>query len=367
MWTRPGAQRYPAGLRPAHLDFTTFSLSQYYFQSALPQTDSQIVLTAIPWDQMLRSWSPLSSQGTERTLWLKTPGRGHMMDTQLHTKLDEVVEELRQELYQKAEHWSKIRTPSELFDFEQELQATLNTLQAGIVGTVLEAIHRDDDFVIDCQSQVRQQRRLHSDGWHDVWVHTFGGQYVQLKTPYAKLPKCSGQARKRKKQRQQGSGLYPVLRRLGIVRRTTPRLLAEANRQLADGPSGAEAAERFASREIRLAQIPLRLLVRDFASIALWQRQANAVNLADVEVIEPAPLAGKRVVVGLDRGRLHLRIDKKSLTRDGQDSIPQTNANRSSSRFIPLMRKGIRSVKAMCFMTARCNHLLNCSCSSNCD
>jgi hypothetical protein len=40
-----------------------------------------------------------------------------MMDAQLHAKLDEVVEELRQELHQKAEHWSKIRTPSELARF----------------------------------------------------------------------------------------------------------------------------------------------------------------------------------------------------------------------------------------------------------
>jgi hypothetical protein len=49
-----------------------------------------------------------------------------MMDAQLCAKLDEVVEELRDELHQKAEHWSTIRTPSELFDFEQELQAILH-------------------------------------------------------------------------------------------------------------------------------------------------------------------------------------------------------------------------------------------------
>ena len=43
--------------------------------------------------------------------------------------------------------------------------------------------------------------------------------------------------------------------------------------------SGAEAVERFASREIRLTQQPMRGLVRDFASIALWQRQAEAAHL----------------------------------------------------------------------------------------
>jgi hypothetical protein len=80
---------------------------------------------------------------------------------------------------------------------------------------------------------------------------------------------------------------------------------------MADGPSGTEAAERFASREIRLTQLPMWLLVRDFASIALWQRQIAAAHLEHVTVSEPAPLAGKRVVVGLDGGRLRLRIDKR--------------------------------------------------------
>jgi DNA polymerase III epsilon subunit-like protein len=87
-------------------------------------------------------------------------------------------------------------------------------------------------------------------------------------------------------------------------------LLAEVNRHIADGPSGAEAAERFASREMMLTEIPMWLLVRDFGSIALWQRQAEAAHLDHVTVYEPPPLAGKRVVVGLDGGRLRLRINK---------------------------------------------------------
>ena len=232
------------------------------------------------------------------------------MDAQLHAKLDEVIKELRDEVHQQAEYWSTIRTPSELFDFEQGLQAVLNKLHTGIVGAVLEAIHRDRDFVTACQHQSRLQGGVYSDGWREVWVRTLGGQHVHLKTPYAKLPKEGGQGHLRKQRHQHGTGIYPVLRRLGIIGRTTPRLLAEVNRHIADGPSGAEAVERLASREIRLTQQPMRDLVRDFASIALWQRQAEAAHLEQVTVYEPSPLAGKRVVVGLDGGRLRLRINK---------------------------------------------------------
>ena len=233
------------------------------------------------------------------------------MDVYLDTKINDVVEAFRVALHQQAPCWSTIRTPAALFDFEQGLQAVLNRLQTEIVGAVLEAIHRDRDFVTACQNQSRLQGGVYSDGWHDVRVHTLGGHFVHLKTLYATLPKEPRQEQREKKPRQQGTGLYPVLRRLGIVRRTTPRLLAEVNHHLADGPSGAEAAERLASREIMLAEIPMWLLVRDFASIALWQRQAAAAHLEHVTVLAPAPLAGKRVVVGLDGGRLRLRIDKR--------------------------------------------------------
>ena len=232
------------------------------------------------------------------------------MDAPLHAQLDAVIEALRDEVHQQAECWSTIRTPSELFDFEQNLQAVLNSLQAGIVGAVLEAIHRDREFVTACQHQVQCQCGVHRDGWGDVWVHTLGGHPVPLKTPYATRSTASGQERLRQQRRQHGTGIYPVVRRLGIIGRTTPRLLAEVNRCIADGPSGAEAVERFASRESRLTQQPMRGLVRDFASIALWQRQVEAAYLEQVTVYDPAPFAGKRVVVGLDGGRLRLRINK---------------------------------------------------------
>src|SRR5215470_11497869 len=98
------------------------------------------------------------------------------MDAPLHAQLDEVIEALRDEVHQQAESWSTIRTPSELFDFEQGLQAVLNSLQAGIVGTVLDAIHRDRDFVTDCRRQARRQRGVQSLGWHQAWVRTLGGK-----------------------------------------------------------------------------------------------------------------------------------------------------------------------------------------------
>src|SRR5438093_11110114 len=105
------------------------------------------------------------------------------MDAQLHVQLDEVIEALRDELYRQTSCWSTIRTPSELFDFEQNLQAILNRLQTGIVGVVLEAIQRDQDFVTDCQNQAWRQCGAKIDRWSKVRVRTLGGKRVVLKTP----------------------------------------------------------------------------------------------------------------------------------------------------------------------------------------
>jgi hypothetical protein len=49
------------------------------------------------------------------------------MDVHLHTKINDVVEAFRVTLHQQAEDWSKIRTPSEFFDFEQGLQVVFNS------------------------------------------------------------------------------------------------------------------------------------------------------------------------------------------------------------------------------------------------
>ncbi len=46
------------------------------------------------------------------------------MDAQLHAQLDEVIGALRDELHQQAEHWSTIRTPSELFDLRARLASS---------------------------------------------------------------------------------------------------------------------------------------------------------------------------------------------------------------------------------------------------
>ena len=243
------------------------------------------------------------------------------MDAHLHTKLDEVIDEFKGSLHQQSEYWSKISTPSELFDFEQGLQAILNSLQSEIVGAVLEAIHREQDFVADCQSQAMEQRGVNMDGWRKVRVRTLGGKWVLLKTPFLRVRKGVNQEYTCEKRHQHGTSIYPVLRRIGIVRGSTPRFLAEVNRQITDGPSIYEAKERFESREILLTKKPIWRHVRDFASIALWQRQEAAAHLNHVKVSEPAPLSGKTGCCGTRRRTSTPADQQNRISADADEKI----------------------------------------------
>jgi len=69
----------------------------------------------------------------------------------------------------------------------------------------------------------------------------------------------------------------------------------------------------LADREINHTSFSIWRYARDFATIALWQRQKAVSNLDQVKALEPAPLAGKRVVVGIDGGRARIRVDKRTL------------------------------------------------------
>ena len=163
-----------------------------------------------------------------------------MDNAHLHDELDKVVEELRAELREKAIQWSKARTPSTLFDLEQELQISLNTLQANIVRAILEEIHRDRAFVAECQKKALTECGAYNNGPREVFVQTLSGRRIRIKTPYSRPPSEAYIEPTDVRRPNEHCGIYPVLRQLGIVRGSTPRFLAEINRQLSDGPSSGE-------------------------------------------------------------------------------------------------------------------------------
>src|SRR4051812_22795830 len=98
--------------------------------------------------------------------------RRKTMDNQLLEKIVQTVEGLRLELLEKVPQWATAQSPGEFFDFEQELQTTLNRLQASVVRGVLESIHRDMAFVTACKMQALQDLGMRNSGTREVTVRT---------------------------------------------------------------------------------------------------------------------------------------------------------------------------------------------------
>lgn len=229
-----------------------------------------------------------------------------MEKNQLDLRIDEITEKFKTELLKNAAKWAQARTPSDLFDFEQQLQVSMNILHTNILGGILEEIHRDKEFVARCECDAQVGHKLPHKGLRTVSVRSLNGRKTKIRTPYLSHPEAS----RTSKRGEPREGVYPVLRRLGVIRGSTPRFLAEINRQMADGPSTAEALERLASREIHFSKKKMQNTLRDFGSIALWQREVAMRGLAKIKPPEKGRLHGKRVVLGLDGGRIRIRVNR---------------------------------------------------------
>lgn len=229
-----------------------------------------------------------------------------MGNFRLNLNIDKIIDDFKQDLVRDYTIWAQARTPSELFDIEQELLKSLNILHTRIFGGILEEIRQDTEFVAKCQSDAQAEHTIHSQGRRTTPVRSLNGRKARVVTPYL-IPRIICRTSNHHSKRE---GFYPVLRRLGIFRGSSPRFLSEICRQMADGPSTMEALERLANREIHLSKKKMQAMVYDFGSVALWQRQTAIRNFAKIKRPEKGRLCEKRVVVGIDGGRIRIRINR---------------------------------------------------------
>jgi len=126
-------------------------------------------------------------------------------------------------------------------------------------------------------------------------VQFLGGLEVELMARYW----CRSQARADK-----GKGSYFGLTLLGVCDRTTPALASEVA-QLAASLSS------FADARARLRQMGVDMSIRRIANVAYhFAQRARSRQEVDGMGIEGS-LAGKRVVISTDGGRLRVRKDKR--------------------------------------------------------
>ena len=185
---------------------------------------------------------------------------------------------------------------SELAQREREGKVLTDRLQA--LATALElqralagpALHEQERTLAKASP-----KKMKDFGYRPVVVQFLGGVEIVVMARYW----CRSQARAEK-----GKGSYFGLVLLGVCDRTTPALASEVAQLAA-------ALSSFEDAQARLRQMGVAMSIRRIASVAYhFAQRARSRQELDGMGIEGS-LAGKRVVISTDGGRLRVRRNKR--------------------------------------------------------
>jgi len=205
-----------------------------------------------------------------------------------------------QEAKAEFEHWLAARgTPTkaaELAQREREGKVLTDRLQALATAWEMQralaspALHQQERTLAKASP-----KKMKDFGYRPVTVQFLGGLEVELMARYW----CRSQAGADK-----GKGSYFGLTLLGVCDRTTPALASEVAQLAA-------ALSSFADARARLRQMGVDMSIRRIANVAYhFAQRARSRQEVDGMGIEGS-LAGKRVVISTDGGRLRVRKDKR--------------------------------------------------------
>ncbi len=202
-------------------------------------------------------------------------------------------------------------TPHEFVELERRLSVVG---VSGVVGPVIQAVLRElqqsPDYMRYALEVGRGKRPLVKAGHRDVAVAVGFGAVAVVDTLYATPPRPRPGEYPDRMRGPSGSGCYPLLVSLGFLGRTSPLMTSTVARAAAELGSFAEARDSLAARGINLDFKGVRTLANRVADACLEARRAR----------EKAPptreLAGKRVIVTFDGGRVRTRVDKRGRVRE---------------------------------------------------
>jgi hypothetical protein len=215
-------------------------------------------------------------------------------DSDYASSIQEVLNELRQ-MQQTPQ---LVTSPEELEALEREIRQRTDRLGSLLVG------HHMQQALDSAALRAEQERLVHqwpkslkNDGKVTVMVRTVQGLAVPVRLTYYRR---QGQRRAGKRD----AGVYAGLVLLGIYDRCTPALAAEVSLFAAMLGSLAEAQDVLAARGVALDTKTVRLIAYRYAARARLAQQIERTAFEDT-------VAGRRVVISSDGGRIRLRETKR--------------------------------------------------------
>jgi hypothetical protein len=173
----------------------------------------------------------------------------------------------------------------------------------------LTRAHEDEGFVRQslAQGRARSLVPLVHKGCRTTSVLLLGGTYIVLETPYLREDRRGRRGRRRHNRGPHGAGCYPVLEALGIADRVSPATRSEIALHVVQAASYREAAAMLARRGLACDVSHLVRISTATAETSGRLRDAALAAALSLPVPPKGPLAGKRVRVSLDGGRVRIR------------------------------------------------------------
>src|SRR6266849_4256891 len=201
------------------------------------------------------------------------------------------------------------RTPEDLLQLEQRLSTAAGQVADQIVLVQLTRAHEDEVFVRQAIAHVRAQSPvpLVHKGCRTTSVLLLGGTCIVLETPYLREDRRGRRGRRRRTRGPHGTGCYPVLEALGIADRVSPATRSEIALHVVQAASYREAAAMLTRRGLACDVSSLVRLSTATAETSSRLRDAALAAALRLPVAPTGPLAGKRVRVSLDGGRVRTR------------------------------------------------------------
>jgi len=208
------------------------------------------------------------------------------------------IQAVLDELHQMQQTPRLVTSPEELEALEREIRQRTDRLGSLLVGSHLQQALDAAALQAEQERLVRQwPKPLKNDGKVQVRVRTAQGLAVPVWVTYYRR---TGQRRAGKRY----AGVYAGLVVLGIYDRCTPALAAEVSLLAAMLGSLQEAQDVLANRGVELDMKTVRTIAYRYAARARLEQQVNNAAFED-------SVAGRRVVIGSDGGRIRLRESKR--------------------------------------------------------
>lgn len=225
-------------------------------------------------------------------------------------QIRELLEQVGQDAEEKIESWLQMDSPKACREFEMAAAALGRKVQDGMTAVVLQERLGDPEFQAKTSAAARSVGKYRHGGQRSVEVSLLGGSSVVVDVDYLKPDRrgLPGPRRRSGKRGKGGSGLYPALVALGVIFGTTPALAAEVCNQVTESDSFRAGLAALSRHGINLGHKRTHKLVNDIGQRANEERHKW---LKQVSKPENGPLAGKRVVVATDGGRLRERKPRR--------------------------------------------------------